>query len=469
VTRLGALLRGHQPLVAVLAIGTAARVLVAIAYRPALFFPDSWSYLTLAYSGERFAPDRPSGYPILLELIGVPGHSLTAITTLQHLAGLAVAILVYALLIRAGAARAVATVAAALVVLNAYAIVLEQTILAESFFTLALVASFYLVTGERRSNLDLAAAGVLLAGAVTMRSAAGFAVPLWLLYVFYRSRWRALVALAAVLLPLLAYATVHDAKTGKFGLTTADGWFLYGRVGEIADCDVVDPPPDTRDLCEPISNAGGRGPLYYIWDPDSAANRRFPEHFASARSSAVLRRFAVSVIEARPAAYAGLVVHDTLRWFEPGAASAGRSDTAIRLPEEPRLRRPWVEPAVRDRFLPGFEPQVHAPSAVARAYAAVVRVPRPLLGLMVLLPLALLPLARRAPPHGRPVHLPEALLLSLSALAMLVGPAATSGFIVRYMVPTVPLIVCAGGLAASDLLARARARRPRRAAVAAPA
>jgi hypothetical protein len=437
---------------------------VAIAYRPALFFPDSWSYLALAYSGERFAPDRPSGYPLLLELIGLPGHSLAVITTLQHLAGLVVAVLVYALLIRAGTGRAIATTAAALVVLNAYAIVLEQMILAEAFFTLAIVASFYLVTGERRSNLILASGGLLFAAAITMRSAAVFALPVWLLFVLYRSHWRGLVALAAVALPLLVYGAVHDSKTGKFGLTNADGWFLYGRVGEIADCDLIDPPAGTSDLCEPSSNAAGRGPLYYIWDLGSAANRRFPEHFADPESSAVLKRFAVSVIKQRPGAYLGLVVRDTLRWFEPGASSPGRSDTAIRLPEEPRVREPWVVPEVRDRFLPGFEPEVHAPSAVARAYAAVVRIPRPLLGLMLLLPLALLPLARRGPPDERPRHLPEALLLSLSALAMLVGPAATSGFIVRYLVPTVPLIVCAGALATSDLLRLTRARRSRAAA-----
>jgi hypothetical protein len=454
-----ALLRDHWPLVAVLGVAALIRLAVAIAYRPALFFSDSWSYISLAYGGERFAPDRPSGYSLVLEVIGLPGHSLAVITTLQHLAGLAVGVLVYALLTRAGTARVVAAIGAALVLLNAYAIVLEQTILAEAFFTLALTASVYLVTGERRSPLTLATAGVLLAAAVTMRSAAVFAVPVFLVYCFYRSRWRAMVALAALALPLLVYGFVHEAKTGKFGLTSANGWFLYGRVGEIADCEIVDPPPGTRDLCEPLSRAGGLGPLYYIWDPRSPARRRFPDGFQAQGSNAVLQSFAVAVIKERPVAYTGLVARDTLRYFVPGAASAGRSDTALELPEEPRVNLPWLDTEVRDRFFPDFEPEVHAPAGLARAYAGVARVPRPLLGLLVLLPLALIPFALRGPPERRPRHLPAALMLSLAAIAMLLGPAATSGFIVRYMVPVVPLIVCAGALALDDAIRIGRALR----------
>ena len=60
---------------------------------------------------------------------------MLAITTVQHVAGLVPDALTYFLLIRAGAGRILATACAALVTLYAYAILLEQTILAESFFT----------------------------------------------------------------------------------------------------------------------------------------------------------------------------------------------------------------------------------------------------------------------------------------------------------------------------------------------
>jgi len=45
-------------------------------------------------------------------------------------------------------------------------------------------------------------------------------------------------------------------------------------------------------------------------------------------------------------------------------------------------------------------------------------------------------------------------------VAMLIGSVATSAFVVRYLVPTIPLIVCGGTLAGADLWA-ARASRPR--------
>ena len=84
------LLRAHWPLLVVLAIAAAVRVAVAIAYQPAIFFGDSWAYLDLAYGGSPvgFAPDRPSGYPMLIDLLSIFGRSLGAITTAQHLAGL---------------------------------------------------------------------------------------------------------------------------------------------------------------------------------------------------------------------------------------------------------------------------------------------------------------------------------------------------------------------------------------------
>ena len=77
-----------------------------------------------------------------------------------------------------------------------------------------------------------------------MRTAALFAVPVWLAYVLWSHRSLRLVAPAAIglALPLVAYSMWHAAETGRFGLTQADGWFLYGRVGEIADCGGADIP-----------------------------------------------------------------------------------------------------------------------------------------------------------------------------------------------------------------------------------
>ena len=152
-----ALLRTHWPLVVVLVAAAVVRVGVAIAYWPAVFFGDSWAYLNLAYEGG-FAPDRPSGYPQALHLLSVFGRDLGTITIAQHLAGLVTGVLVYALMLRLRLPRWLATVGAAVVVLDAYAIALEQQILAEAFFTLALVASFFFVVGRDRAPVALARA-----------------------------------------------------------------------------------------------------------------------------------------------------------------------------------------------------------------------------------------------------------------------------------------------------------------------
>ena len=66
--------------------------------------------------------------------------------------------------------------------------------------------------GRSRSRLRV----LLLAAATTMRTAALFAVPVWLLYVLWAHRRPRLIGPAALglMLPLLAYASWHAADTG---------------------------------------------------------------------------------------------------------------------------------------------------------------------------------------------------------------------------------------------------------------
>src|SRR5262249_31751472 len=138
-----------------------------------------------------------------------------------------------------------------IVVLDSYAIVLEQYVLSEAFFSLALISSFYLVTDRRGGWATVSAGGLLLALATTIRTAALFAIPVWLAYVMMtrRSRSTALAAAAAVLVPLLLYASAHALAHRGFGLTESEGWFLYERVGQLADCSRFTPSAAQRPLC----------------------------------------------------------------------------------------------------------------------------------------------------------------------------------------------------------------------------
>jgi hypothetical protein len=390
------LLRTHWPLALVLAVAVAVRIGVAIAYWPAVFFGDSWSYLNLAFEGDplAFAPDRPSGYPLVIHALSLFGRSLAVLTTAQHIAGLVSGALVYALILRLRLPRWVATVGAAVVVLDAYAIALEQQVLAEAFFTLALVAAFFCVVGRDRGPASLAAGGVLLALAATMRTVALFAVPVWLAYVFWSHRAVRLVVPAAVALalPLLGYSAWHAADTGRFGLTQADGWFLYGRVGEIADCDGADIPSDARALCARNDRDRREGAAYHIWNADGPARRVFGGMSRASqeqeRSNRILRDFALAIIRDRPGRYAELVWDDFMRYFDADAVSRGNSDLAVQLPQFGRLV--GLNKTARDRWFPGYVPHVRPPAKRKRDYNHVLQTPRPYMGALALAAVAAL-------------------------------------------------------------------------------
>ncbi len=430
------------------------RVAVAVAFWPALFFGDSYEYLALATNDPiGVSAKRPSGYPLLLKLFSLDGRSVATVTLVQHLAGIVTGALVYGLLVKLGVRRWVALAAAAVVLLDGYAVALEHFILAEAFFTLALTAASFLAIGERRGPASLAASGALLAAAVLMRPVALFAVPFWAAYLLLKRFDRRALALAALalVLPLVAYASAFKVKSGEFGLTQADGWFLYARVAEIADCRGVSLEREARPLCERSPGAGGRRVGYYLWDARSPARRLFgpirDPGSRQARTNGVLRGFGVDIIAARPGRYAGMVAEDVLRYFEPGVMSVGNSDQGLKL-ALPVSGKP-LAPGQRGTNTMPTRPGTFAHQV--RRYQDLFHTPRWLLGPVFVLTLLVVVVAafrrfRASLPHAR-----EVMFLAGASLAMLVGAVATSEFIVRYLIPIVPLLISAGVLALTDL------------------
>lgn len=461
-------LRRHRLLVAVLVLAVALRVAVEVAYRPALFFGgDSSQYLKLALSGDPVgvAFERPSGYPLLVHVVFWLGRSLTLLTVLQHVAGLLSGVLAYALARRLALARGLAAVVAALVLLDAYALALEQHVLAEAFFTPLLLGSVLLAVG-RATAPRLVASGVLLGVAVTLRTEALFALPVWAIAVVWgpptrRPGWRpALAALVACALPLLGYAAWHHAQTGRYALTEARGWFLYARIGEIGDCAGAHVPADGRALCRRVPRDDHEGAAYHLWAPDGTAHRAFGSLTGALprerRLNDIMWRHALAIIRDRPLRYAGMVGADVARYFEPGVASLSVSDTAISLPAATGVT--GLDPRIARRWFPGVATTVHPPAAVLRTYADWVHTPRWLMGLFVLTGLA----GFVTGPRRR-----DLLLLVGLPLAILVGATATSDFILRYLVPLVGLVSCGGLVGALDAWVSATKRRgkPHRARV----
>ena len=131
-------MRGHWPFVLILSAGLALRVLAEVAYRPALLYIDSAKYLVGS------GGTAPEGYQVLLRLLD-PIGGLALVAAVQHAFGLAMAIALYALLIRRGAPRWAATLAAGPVLLDAYQLQLEQTIMPDVLFETMIAAGLMLL------------------------------------------------------------------------------------------------------------------------------------------------------------------------------------------------------------------------------------------------------------------------------------------------------------------------------------
>src|ERR1019366_4656637 len=92
-----AVLRRHWLAAALLAAGLVLRVLAQLAYRPALFYIDTARYLYNADGND------PVGYKGPLRAILLVAN-FDAVAAIQHLLGLAMAVVIYLLLLRRGAA-----------------------------------------------------------------------------------------------------------------------------------------------------------------------------------------------------------------------------------------------------------------------------------------------------------------------------------------------------------------------------
>ena len=128
-----------------------------MAYRPALFYIDSYKYLT-GTSGY-----DPEGYRFLLAPILWVGN-LAVVPAFQHLLGLAMGLAVYVVLIRRGAPRWTGALAAAPVLLDAYQLQMEQTIMPDVVFEALILGGLTILLWKPRPSLIRILAGALVLG-----------------------------------------------------------------------------------------------------------------------------------------------------------------------------------------------------------------------------------------------------------------------------------------------------------------
>jgi hypothetical protein len=264
--------------------------------------------------------------------------------------------------------------------------------------------------------------------------------------------------LACLALPLLVYSLAHQHSTGTFGLTQANGWFLYGRVGQIATCDGIDVERAARKLCDRPPQAVSENQSWFMFNRRSPARRAFGGISANsdtqARSNRILGHFARQVILERPGDYANLVATDFFKYLRPGPRAAHREDQTVQFPSSARIR--FDDREIRHRLYPSLTTHASTPAGALRAYGKVLHTSRILVAIVLIAALVALVVGWRR----REPRLPALFLSFGIGFLMLLGAALAAGFALRYLVPLVAQFALAGALA-SEILAGRRTPLPK--------
>jgi hypothetical protein len=460
----------RDPLFALaLAVGAGLRLLAMLGYPGVLWFSgDSYVYLGAAL---RLRPDlsKTTGYSLFLKVLE-PFHSLTLVAGVQHLMGLGIAVMIYVLARRSKVPKLWATVATLPVLLDGFEIEDEHMLMAEALFTFLVMLAMLLILWRYRTSWPVAlVAGLLVGYAVVVRSE-GLPIlilfPAFMLWRAWRSwhgsrYWRGWLAAAAMTIgcamPVLAYVGWFHSWTGNYNLTRSEGFYLWARVSSFAECSVIKPPADELKVCPTGSPSSRTPPGDYVWHAPQSHD--VPGGPVSAAGNALLLNFDIRAIEAQPLGYihsvaSGLLL--SLEWPRLKYPDAGTvSYYYFRLQPQVLPNRSWIPggTAYQDAVTYG-----HAnPSTVVEPFAALIALYEriiytygPLFGLIVLTGLGgvlrIEGLRQRRPRlvWSRRVG---SMLPWVTGIVLLVFPIATVDFDYRYLLPVLPFICLAAGLA----------------------
>jgi glycosyltransferase involved in cell wall biosynthesis len=275
LSRIAGGLRRHWFFAALFGCGVVLRVVTWLAYQPIILYIDSFRYIDNLGPLELYRLN-PVGYDLMLrpvlfvgELFG-SGLALTA--AVQHLLGLCIAVVLYRLARGLGAARFVAALITAPVLLDAYQLQIEQNLMAEAWSDALLVGAVWLLLGwrmrpRRRPAVlgphawQAAAAGVLIGVNVPVRVVGLLAVIPFLAYLIlagagWRDRaWRRQMlrrlgaGIAGFGIIVGSYVGVFRAVSGHWGLSGGGGEMLYGRAATVANCQKLDLDKYLAQLC----------------------------------------------------------------------------------------------------------------------------------------------------------------------------------------------------------------------------
>ncbi len=482
-------LAGNKLFVILMIPAALLRIDAELGYRWQSWFNDSWNYVDTAVT-LNLDPTRPSGYSFYLWVLK-PFHSFALVTVSQHIMGLLVAVMMYALARhRFGTPKWLAAVMTLPVLYDGFEIQLEHLILSDTLFLfLAMLAVLVLLWSPlpplraaggaggaqvpwwRSSWARCALAGALVGVSAIVRTTGLPLIPVFAVYLLLcfgmgRAGWRTLVSgvVAFVVLavaPVAGYAGWYDLQHGAFNTSESTGVFLYSRVMTFADCAKMQLSPDLLSLCTTVPPAQRPIAQAYIWTAASPLHR-FPAPVFSALPNSLAQQFAIKAIEAQPAAYARAVFDDTWRSFDWSRSVFPNAETY-----DEYLFGYQSVPISSGHPVPGYSSSAAAYlaggnplTAVVNPFASAIRVyqryvwlPGTVYGLLLLAGLGAIVAGRRR------VSV-DALLPWVSSVALIVVPAATAEFDYRYVTTAVPFACLA--------LAIAFGRRPAPAPVATP-
>ncbi len=308
------LVRRHWLLALLLLAGLVLRILATIGYLPALLYIDSLKYLFGAWPG-----NDPLGYNVILKALLAPGN-LTVVAALQHLLGLAMAVALYALLLRRGVPRWLAALATAPVLLDAYQLQIEQTIMPDVWFEAFIVAGLVLLAWRPRPGLAAVVAGGAALGLSAPVAQVGqiLIVPALAYVLIVAAGWRrklleGVVLCVAFALPIVGFSLREYVVNRHFSLAPAAGSTIYGRLAYSADCATLRLPSAEQALCPAPALARRLGPDGLVHDPTS------PDHTYVAppgvSRAAAVGDFEHAVLTQQPLRVAGGILGDAAKLF----------------------------------------------------------------------------------------------------------------------------------------------------------
>jgi hypothetical protein len=451
-------LKRHWLAAVLLSAGLVLRVLVQLAYRPALFYIDSVRYLQNAEGND------PVGYKGPLLAILSAGN-VNAVAAVQHLLGLAMAILIYVLLLRRGAARWLAALAIAPILLDSYQLQAEQTIMPTAVFEALVIGGLAILLWQPVTSWRRVLAGGIVLGTSATVAQVGEALllPAVIYLLVAGGGWRQALGKAAAMIvafavPIAAYSTVSLLVSGDFFLSHTGVTSYYGRMAAAADCATLRLPADERAMC-PTTAQQARGPDWLEYAPHSPIRSYYLPTGPRGNADSLIADFNSRVLSQQPLRVLGAYGRDVVKLFELDRTT-GLGDTPIARWQF-QTRYPYFTSQTTKaivigtvRKYGGGTPTVWAPVArFLRAYQLDGGyTPGPLLALLVLTGLAgsLAVLRRRsdrqnpADPATRQPALACLLFFASAVFVLLISD--TFEFSWRYQLPALVTLVPAGAL-----------------------